>query len=379
MTTIRPPFVRHPLRAALALALTGTAALAQAQGAPTDSNVQVFGALAVSAVNTSHQAVGSGTRVISGPWSPSLLGVRGTESLGNGLSASFRFEGSVDPANGVGGRTVLNAAKLWDRAAWVGIGSDVWTLTAGRQLHAGIDRIASQLDLFQANGDGKLLLSTLALNATNSFGGFDTRVDDALKLRAQGAGWSGGISRAQASAGRVGTSHSADVGYQGANFGVGGYLLRYHSDGNALAQKTWGLGGNVAAGPARIYAHYMKAQHDKKVGGRLAQQDDQVIGLGVAMPLSGNFTVKAAYYRDSGSDVGGAAGRDGKRSTVAVQGDYALSKRTSLLFGAFHNKLSGAFAADPTSLSVLGLIDPATRSISGHASTGIAVGVQHRF
>lgn len=379
MTRIHIPFARRPLQAAATLALGASAALAQAQTAPADSSVQVFGALAASAVHTSHQAVGAGSRVVSGPWSPSLLGVRGSEALGNGLSASFRFEGSVDPANGAGGRTVLNTAKFWDRAAWVGIGADTWTLTAGRQLHAGIDRIATTLDLFQANGDGKLLLSTLALNATNSFGGFDTRVDDALKLRVQGAGWSGGLSRAQASAGRVGTSQSADVGYQGASFGAGAYLLRYHSDGNALAQKTWGLGGNVAAGPARVYAHYMQARHDKRVGGRLAQQDDQVIGLGVALPLSSSFTVKAAYYRDSGSAVGGVGGRDGQRSTVALQGDYALSRRTSLLFGAFHNTLSGAFAADPTSLSVLGLIDPATRSISGHASTGIAVGVQHRF
>ena len=82
---------------------------------------------------------------------------------------------------------------------------------------------------------------------------------------------------------------------------------------------------------------------------------------------------------DSASSVGGTAGREGQRSTVALMGDYAFSKRTSLNFGVFRNSLSGALAADPTSLAVLGLIDPATRSVSGKASTGVAVGLNHRF
>ena len=103
---------------------------------------------------------------------------------------------------------------------------------AGRQLHAGIDRIAETLDVFHANADGKLLLSILALNATNTFGGFDTRVDDAVKLRAQlPGGVKLGFSHAFASAGRVGRSQGCfavaddDIGAVRSRLGDGRLLF----------------------------------------------------------------------------------------------------------------------------------------------------------
>jgi predicted porin len=274
---------------------------------------------------------------------------------------------------------VLGSAKHFDKAAWVGLGNQQVNLTAGRQLHAGIDRIAETLDVFHANADGKLLLSILALNATNTFGGFAPRVDDAVKLRAQlPDGVKLGVSHAFASAGRVGRSQSMDLGLQTPGYGLGAYVLRYNSDGTQLQQNTWGLGGNVLVGKARLYAHYMDATHDKSAGGA-TEQNNKVWGLGVAMPITPALSMKAAYYRDNASSVGGTAGREGQRSTVALMGDYAFSKRTSLNFGVFRNSLSGALAADPTSLAVLGLIDPATRSVSGSATTGVAVGLNHRF
>lgn len=373
-TSAAPLLMSHKTWLAAAL-LMGSAPWALAQ----DSAVTLFGTVAASALNLSHQANGSGTRLVTGPWTAPSYGLRGSEALGGGLTASFRLESSLDLPTGGAGRTVLGSAKHFDKAAWVGLGNQQVNLTAGRQLHAGIDRIAETLDVFHANADGKLLLSILALNATNTFGGFDTRVDDAVKLRAQlPGGVKLGFSHAFASAGRVGRSQSMDVGMQTPAYGLGAYVLRYNSDGTQLQQNTWGLGGNVLVGPARLYAHYMDATHDKSAGGA-TEQNNKVWGLGVAMPITPALSMKTAYYRDNASSVGGTEGREGNRSTVALMGDYAFSKRTSLNFGVFRNSLSGALAADPTSLAVLGLIDPATRSVSGKASTGVAVGLNHRF
>ncbi len=373
-TSAAPLLMSHKTWLAAAL-LMGSAPWALAQ----DSAVTLFGTVAASALNLSHQANGTGTRLVSGPWTAASYGLRGSEALGGGLTASFRLESSLDLPTGGAGRTVLGSAKHFDKAAWVGLGNQQVNLTAGRQLHAGIDRIAETLDVFHANADGKLLLSILALNATNTFGGFDTRVDDAVKLRAQlPGGVKLGFSHAFASAGRVGRSQSMDVGMQTPAYGLGAYVLRYNSDGTQLQQNTWGLGGNVLVGPARLYAHYMDATHDKSAGGA-TEQNNKVWGLGVAMPITPALSMKAAYYRDNASSVGGTEGREGNRSTVALMGDYAFSKRTSLNFGVFRNSLSGALAADPTSLAVLGLIDPATRSVSGKASTGVAVGLNYRF
>lgn len=374
-TSAVPALMSHHKTWLAAALLMGSAPWALAQ----ESTVTLFGTVAASALNLSHQANGTGTRLVSGPWTAASYGLRGSETLGGGLTASFRLESSLDLPTGGAGRTVLGSAKHFDKAAWVGLGNQQVNLTAGRQLHAGIDRIAETLDVFHANADGKLLLSILALNATNTFGGFDTRVDDAVKLRAQlPGGVKLGFSHAFASAGRVGRSQSMDLGLQTPAYGLGAYVLRYNSDGTQLQQNTWGLGGNVLVGPARLYAHYMDATHDKSAGGA-TEQNNKVWGLGVAMPITPALSMKAAYYRDSASSVGGNAGREGQRSTVALMGDYAFSKRTSLNFGVFRNSLSGALAADPTSLAVLGLIDPATRSVSGSATTGVAVGLNHRF
>ncbi|MEZ5644357.1 MAG: porin [Burkholderiaceae bacterium] len=268
---------------------------------------------------------------------------------------------------------------MFDKAAWVGLGNGPVTLTAGRQLHAGIDRIAMTLDPFHANADGKLVLSTLALNATHTFGGFDTRADNALKLRvALPGGFNAGASHAFASAGRFGRSQSFDLGRQTPDYGLGVYMLRYQNEAGSMEQKTWGLGGHVVVGGGRIYLHYMDATHDKSAGGA-TQQSDQVIGVGAVYPVGKATTLRAAWYQDSGDAVGGVAGRDGKRQTLAFMGEYALSKRTSLNAGVFHNRLSGAFTTDPTSLAVLGLINPATAAVSGKAMTGVAVGLNHRF
>lgn len=391
MNTLMYPTLPMPLRrtsaartpvsykAWLAAALlAGSAPLALAQSAPAPS-VQLFGTVATSALSLSNQANGTGTRMVTGPWTASSYGVRGSEALGNGLTASFRLESTLEVPTGGAGRTVLGTTKQFDKATWVGLGNRQINVTAGRQLHAGIDRIAETLDVFYANADGKLLLSILALNATNTFGSFDTRVDDAVKLRAQlPGGVKLGLSHAFASPGRVGSSQSMDVGMQTPGYGLGAYVLRYNSDATQLHQSTWGLGGNYLVGAARFYVHYMDATHDKSAGGA-TQQHDKIWGLGVAIPLTQALSMKAAYYRDSASSVGGAAGRDGKRSTVALMGDYAFSKRTSLNFGVFRNSLSGALAADPTSLAVLGLVNLATHSVTGSAMTGVSVGLTHRF
>ncbi|MEZ5644356.1 MAG: porin [Burkholderiaceae bacterium] len=83
-TSLTPRSPLAPLAVGIALGLAGQAASAQ----PT---VQVSGSTAVSAVNLSHQAAGSGSRLVTGPWTAPSLVFSGAEDLGNGLKASFRL------------------------------------------------------------------------------------------------------------------------------------------------------------------------------------------------------------------------------------------------------------------------------------------------
>jgi len=365
-------------RAAISAALTVLCAAGNATAQ--ESNVQLFGVVATSVVHLSNQANGAGSRMMAGPWFGPGWGVRGSEDLGNGWSASFRFEGNWDGTTGLAGRTVAGENKFFDKAAWLSLGNRTVSLTAGRQLNAGIDRLVETLDIFNANGDGRLLLSILALNATNSFGGFDTRVDNALKARVNlPQGWRVGASYGMGIPGRVGSNHALDVAQQGENHAIGAYAMGYKKDNSPLEQNVWGLGGNYKMGPARLYAQYMNAKHDKATG---LTQTDHVYGLGLGYQVNPAVMVRAAYYRDSAKGVAGQAGVKGTRSTMALLADYNLSKRTSLNVGVFRNSLGGAFqnpAVDPTSLVTLGLFNPATKTLSGTSSTGMSVGITHRF
>lgn len=342
-----------------------------------DNSVQLFGTVAASAVHLSNQASNTGTGMVAGPWTAPSFGLRGKEALGGGLNASFQFESSLDVTQGMGGRTIAGTPKFWNQAAWLSLGNKDINVTAGRQLHAGIDRIVLTMDPFYANADGKMILPTLALNATNTFNGFDTRVDNALKVRATLPGnIQAGLSYGFASAGKSDRSISADLGWQTQQVGLGAYVFNYQDATGQLRQQVWGLGGNYLVGPVRLYVHYMNARHDKPTGVR---QSDGVWALGATYPVTPAVTLRAAYYRDGGKNIGGVVGKSGTRNTFAILGDYNFSKRTNLNIGVFHNGLSGAFMTDPTSLAVLGLVNPATKTISGSSNTGVAVGMTHRF
>ncbi|WP_024538665.1 porin [Comamonas badia] len=357
----------------MAAALMAFAGIAGAQ----ESHVQLFGSINASLVHQSNQATGSGSRMSSGPWSASTFGLRGTEDLGGGMHASFRFESGWDLTQGLAGATVAGASKFWDRAAWVSLDNTMFSLTGGRQLHAGVDRIVETLDVFYANAN-KTVLFPLVPNATNAFGGFDTRVGNAVKLRAKlPANATVGVSYGFSSA-TSGKSVSVDAGWQTKEFGLGAYAIDYNHPTAQMHQRVWGLGGNYLLGPVRLYVHYMNARHDRPTGIR---QSDGVWSLGAAYSISPAVTLRAAYYRDSGKDVGGVAGMAGKRDSFALMGDYALSKRTSINAGVFHGGLSGAFKTDPVSLALLGLVDLQAKPpvISGSSSTGFAVGISHRF
>jgi predicted porin len=103
----------------------GFAAQAQAQ-----SNVTIYGLVDVGVVSERGGINGSLTKVTSGIGGQSRLGFKGTEDLGNGLSAIFTLEtgfkaddGSLDSAN-----------TIFNRQAFVGLKSkDAGQLTIGRQ------------------------------------------------------------------------------------------------------------------------------------------------------------------------------------------------------------------------------------------------------
>lgn len=76
---------------------------------------------------------------------------------------------------------------------------------------------------------------------------------------------------------------------------------------------------------------------------------------------------------DNASQLQGVAGSSGHKTTLVASVDYFLSRRSRLIGSWSENRLTGAYASDPTNVAVLGL-NPA----QGKVSTW-SVGVRHNF
>ena len=125
------------------------AAQAQAQ-----SNVTIYGIVDAGIVSERGGAAGSVTKVTSGIGSQSRLGFRGTEDLGNGLSAIFQIETGLKVDDG----TLDNSNNaLFNRQAFVGLKSkEAGTLTLGRQYTMLYNAMSQVADPFGAGYAGSI-------------------------------------------------------------------------------------------------------------------------------------------------------------------------------------------------------------------------------
>lgn len=140
-------------KAILALALLAAAGVASAQ-----SNVQIYGTLDAGVT----KQTGSSAKVQSGLQNDSLIGIKGTEDLGNGLKAVFVLESNVNVDDGTTDRVGPHGEnQLFGRQAYVGLSSTtLGTVKIGRQFSV-IYTTLNELDPFVTGtaGDVTRLLS----------------------------------------------------------------------------------------------------------------------------------------------------------------------------------------------------------------------------
>jgi predicted porin len=125
------PLLRLALAGGCLSAVSMAPMLAHAKSAATTESVQLYGVVDVSLqyLNNANHHGRSAMGLSSGDLSGSRWGLRGSESLGNGLSTVFLLEGGMD----VGTGTKAHGSRLFGREAYVGLSSKDWgTLTGGR-------------------------------------------------------------------------------------------------------------------------------------------------------------------------------------------------------------------------------------------------------
>jgi len=245
----------------------------------------------------------------------SRLGFKGTEDLGNGLSAVYRYEFGVNAADG----PTIGGAR--NRLAYVGLKGGWGSLTMGTQWNPYYFAVAGEVDLFAAlrmsaggyyNNDGFTRSNDMLVYTSPAFGGFTFY--GAMEM--DGAQGSQGVDRWQLAgiydngplfvgAGwrntnkRVGTNTlTNDTQNQfglSARYTFGNFLVAGEVNWNKQYSDTtigWDILGQYRFGRNRVYAAYYDVDSgDSPIAND--REKDKGWGIGIRHDLSGRSRVFA--------------------------------------------------------------------------------------
>ena len=258
----------------------------------------------------------SQTVVNSGGLSQSRIGVSVKEDLGAGLSAFAVIEGNVALDGGAGG---LGA----DRKSVVGLSGGFGAVSLGNQATPLNDAVENVIDA-QGNSAFSAVTSAIAGDVANAgltqtqYGNsvrYDTPNFDGFTAAVQvGFGEDKVAGGPSASRGV-----SMNLGYANGPVAV---VLAYQNDkaSGATAEKTLALGGSYDFGVAKLNLGYGRA--DNVIG----TNNGRLVSVGVTVPVDA-FTFVGQYAQGKVSNIAGSS------KSFALEGRYALSKRTTAYAG----------------------------------------------
>ncbi len=335
-----------------ALAIVSAASAASAQ-----SSLTLYGV-----VDASVESVKAGstvTRVSSDNLASSRFGLMGTEDLGGGLKANFVLESPVGVDTGTGGKS---GGSFWDRQAWVGIGGGFGELRLGRT-DSSIGALAGNSSILGAQSyDDFKAAKTLAADkyrrVDNSITYVLPKLVNGLSAQVQYSTKAVGSEIAGDKTGRL---YGLNVQYAAGAFGAGAAYLEAKANNadakekSALAYLSYDFTG------AKVTGYY-----NRNASGVGLTGARELFGARLDVPLGNAFAMQASVSRARDwNDVR----NDADATIVALKGIYNLSKRTSVY--ALATTVSND---DASAIAVGGL-----NGVAGERSSGLAVGVSHKF
>ena len=354
----------------IALALAMGAGYAHAQ-----SNVTVYGIVdAAVAHMTNADAAGNAiTKMPSLTGSlPSRIGFRGSEDLGDGLSAVFTLESGYNPDTG----TLGQGGRIFGRQSWVGLRGKWGTLQLGRILNmtylAVLRSDVLGPNLFSINSIDLYLPNARSDNAIGYYGNFNGLVVGGTYSFGRDGSAAGGPS-ATGCAGEVANNAKACRQYTA--------LLGYESKPYGATFSYDKLFGNTGAANGltssdkydrRITANgYYMFGATKLGGGVIDRKTDAITGivesdlyyLGVSVPYD-LWTVDAQVAR---KNIRGSAD---DTNMMVLRLTYNLSTRSAVYTGIGRMDNHGVAA---NALDAGGTVAP------GKAQNGVMAGLRHVF
>lgn len=291
--------------------LIALAVLAASGAALAQSSVTLYGRADVG-VGSEKVSGESSTKMINGGLTTSRWGLRGTEDLGGGLKAHFKFEQRLDLSTG----EVQSPAFKGEASMGLMGGFGKLTLGRGYTVYDDARALAVSRSVFDS-------LFTPAGNGVFKSGGdYASRANSQIRYDLpEMAGVYGGLSYAfDQNAEADSTISALLVGYKNGPMNV---ALGYQNQKEA-ADKYLQLSGAYDLGAAALSVGYNTRS------GTDAKGDDTELTLGVEVPV-GSAVKLSVGYANSKTEIGNAT--SAKASGFALGATYSLSKRTRLYAG----------------------------------------------
>jgi predicted porin len=369
----------HILRRALpALAITLPAVVLAQGTAP--AGVTIYGVVDTG-VEYITKVGASGTSLTRMPtntaYSPSRLGFRGSEDLGDGLRAVFTLESQIGLDTG----TFLNGGRAFGRQAWVGLSGSWGTLSLGRQ-NTMLFWSILDADILGPNVFGSGSMDSYIPNA---------RADNVVAYRGTfsgvtlGATYSPGRDGVNAGPSPAGTNcvgesatdksacreWSVLLKYDTPTWGAAAVVDRIHGGPGAfggltssgLTDKRSMLNGWAKFGDWKLGAGVLRRVN----GGNPATPKSDLFFVGASVTTMAPLVLEAEVYKLDAKNSANAA------TLLALRATYNFSRRTAAYLSAGHMANDGASA-----LSVSGGA-PGSSPVAGGSQSGVFAGIRHVF
>ena len=283
----------------------------------------------------------------------SRLGLRGTEDLGDGLSAGFHLEGALSPDTG-------GSSLDFRRRSTVSLsGKALGELRVGRDYTPTFWNI-SRFNVFGTNGVGAASNLIYGFDGLSSSASTIVRSNNSVGYFLPGdLGGLYGQAMYALGEGAPGKYVGARLGYAAGGLDVAGSISETENNVAGDKFRVTSLGASYAQGDARLIA----LLHDSKQTTR--EQKNWVLGATYTLGVT---TLRASYVHSAYSNSANAADYNGRLIALGVV--QALSKRTSLYAttSKVSNSATGKFVISGGS-SVTG----------GQGSSGTEFGIYHTF
>lgn len=357
------------------VAIAGASALTLAAGAAqAQSSVTLFG-LIDNSVEYINNIGASDDSVVRLPTIASSFasrwGMRGSEDLGNGLKANFLLESGFGPDSGV----FQQGNRLFGRQLYVGLSGNWGAVTLGRQYSQLLwTQIKTDVFIPAVYGPAAFDLFLAAPRDDNAIaynhkiGGFSFGALYSLGRDAPGTGGCPGEAAGDSSNCRA---WSANAFYEGAGWGIGGYLDAQNNVAGDTDDRR-SINAYYMLGKTKLMANYLVRDNEAVVAPALPVEST-LWSLGLSHPVTDRITFDAMYYDFDIDDS------DNDASMLALRASYAFSKRTAVYLYAAHIMNDGAsnLTASIGQLPLTGGND--VRPSAGDSQTAMMIGLRHSF